>query len=180
MGIVGMLFCSSCGDSLKSTVVENTEYVQVERVIPAIYETYAATWQAIAVILIGSVTYTEHLEGEPEFAFFLYSEEKPPLLFVGCTKNDGSGEYYAYCFSEKRIYQAEQTLKGTLYYNKRTKEFAVKREEQMWDLYRSDSYHLIWLGERNALPNGFEKMKMTSKYCSPPLTEENIKSFWIE
>ncbi len=147
------------------------------RVITAVYESYEMEWDDISVIIIGSLTYTDHYEGETEFALIGYRGSEEPLLLVGCTKEDGSGEYYAYCFDGNRVYQAEERLKGTLYYNWTTKEFAVEEDNQKWSIYTSWRNHIIWLREETSAPEGFERMPMTSKNCSPPPMEQNIRSF---
>lgn len=147
------------------------------RVIPAVYEDYDMGWDDTSVVIIGSLTYTDHYEGETEFALIGYNGTENPLLIVGCTKESGDGEYYVYCFVGNRVYQAQERLKGTLYYNETTKEFAVLDENEVWNVYTYYSNHIVWLRGEDAMPDGFVLMTMTSKQCSPPPMEQNIRSF---
>lgn len=167
----------SSGESLSSESEPFSDGSFQGQVIPAIYEEYDMGWEDTSVIIIGSLTYTDHYEGETEFALIGYNGTENPLLIVGCTKDSGDGEYYVYCFAGNRVYQAEERLKGTLYYNETTKEFAVLDENQIWNIYTYYSNHIIWLRGEEAMPEGFALMPMTSKQCSPPPMEQNIRSF---
>lgn len=159
-----------------STVQESNheEYVLKGCVISSIYEDYDMYWDDICVLIIA---YTAHFDGMSEFGLIGYNGTENPVLFMGNTRENGYGEYDVYCFQDNRVYKSDETIKGKIYYNSETKEFATVEEDGLWNMYTYYSNHIIWLGEETNISEQFEPMILTSSNCSPPPMVENIREF---